>query len=612
MRNTKILLKGQNGQILVYVIIIMVVAVLVITPLVGLTYSGLRASSISYEKTQRLYAADAGVEDALEWLLGNGTVTKPGVTFPNDQHPDETYLLQDINGCNVQVDVHWEGNTTHGYLITTTATDNINNKKTEVEVHTFAGTGPTTKDILVPGNGTPGTSPFQYAVASLSSTTLTIQRRNGQPTTIVGDLYSGGNLVIEPDITLALNNGTASNAYAQGSITVGGGSLITGSAEAGGDLYLNAGAIVQQDCYAGGNIILDTGARIGGSAYAGGSIILSNYAQIGVNAVANGTITMNHGTSNPGFLTEIGGNASSNQNIYVGQVGGGPGAVVDGNAAAHNTVYTYSGGIVKGTITNNAPLFTLIPPQLPKLVNPNVENWATFYYYEAHGYVVPEPTGNSTYSPPPPAPPNPPGPHPRTSPPNDVYGTPYEQSNGQISSNVSWGSTHVTDPNGLTLKPQKTLTLLGNATIYVDGNVYLAPGSNIVGAGKIIAKGTINISNKNIGGPNDFVLFESLSTTVPAIQINNKNELYAVFYAPYSETEIWNMSDLHGSIVGQYIFNQGGGNTFGLSWNDQVANIGGLPGGNITIPGGGWIPGTVPSITYFGANIDWYHVVLQQ
>jgi hypothetical protein len=592
MKNTKILLKGQNGQILVYVIIIMVLAVLVITPLVGLTYSGLRASSISYEKMQRLYAADAGVEDALNWIL-SGNVTKSGQLPPNDLYPDETYLMQDINGCNVQVDVHWEGNATYGYLITTTATDNINNKRAKIQVHTFAGTSPGTKDILVPGNGTPGTSGFQYAVASLSTTTLTIQRRNGQPTTIVGDIYSGGDLIIEPSITLALNDGRASNAYAQGSITVGDGSVITGCAEAGGDLHLNAGAIVQQDCYAGGNIILDAGARIGGSAYAGGGIILSNYAQIGVNAVANGDITINHGTSNPGFLTEIGGNASSNQNIYVGQVGGGSShsAVVDGNAAAHNTVYTYPNGLVKGTTTNNAPLFNIIPPQLPQLVNPDVEHWRQVYFCEAHGYIVPEPKGNCSC-------PNP-SPHPRSG---------YEIAGGSFN-NISWGDMHVT--GDLTLKPNKTLTLLGNATIYVDGDMSLQSGSNIVGAGKIIATGTISIANKNIGGPNDFVLFESLSTEVPAIQINNKNELYAVFYAPYSETEIWNMSDLHGSIVGQYIFNQGGGNTFGLSWDNQVVNIDGLPGGNITIPGGGWIPGTVPAITFFGANIDWYHVLEQ-
>jgi Tfp pilus assembly protein PilX len=604
MRNTKILLKGQNGQILVYVIVIMVVAVLVITPLVGLTYSGLRASSISYEKMQRLYAADAGVEDALEWLIGNGTVTK-SVTLPDDNNPDVNYILPNIiNGCTVQVDVYWEGNTTHGYLITTTATDNINKKRAKVQVHTFAGTGPSTKDILVPGNGTPGTSGFQYAVASLGPETVRLKTNSGNnPSILAGDIYSGGDLVIDPDFTLALNDGRASNAYAKGSITVGDGSLITGCAEADGDLHLGAGAIVQQDAYAGGNIILDAGARIGGSAYAGGGIIMFNSAKsigvtrIGVDAVANGTITM----TSLGFLTEIGGNASSNQDIYVGQVGGGsiPSAVVDGNAAAHNTVYTYPNGLVKGTTTSSAPLFNLVPPQLPQLVNPDVVYWQKVYYCQAHGYVVPQnptpptlpcscnlthPCGNGSYA---------------------EYPAGLTVKNNK---NVNLGPTHI---YGGDLNVSGSITIIGNATIYVDGNVNLGPGSNVKGGGKIIATGTIFISNHNIGDPNDFVLLESLSTTVPAIQVKNNDDFYGVLYAPYSETSIWNMPNLQGSIVGQFIYNQGGGNQLDISWDSQVVNIPGLPGGNITIPGGGWVPGTVPTITFTGANIDWYHVLEQ-
>ena len=65
MRNKSNLMKGQSGQILAYTIIIIMLAGLIIAPLLSFTYGSWRAVKIREERTQELYASDAGIEDAM-------------------------------------------------------------------------------------------------------------------------------------------------------------------------------------------------------------------------------------------------------------------------------------------------------------------------------------------------------------------------------------------------------------------------------------------------------------------------------------------------------------------------------------------------------------------
>ncbi len=57
--------KGESGQVLVYVTIIVALAALIITPILQFTYAGHQSARVREERTLELYAADAGIEDAM-------------------------------------------------------------------------------------------------------------------------------------------------------------------------------------------------------------------------------------------------------------------------------------------------------------------------------------------------------------------------------------------------------------------------------------------------------------------------------------------------------------------------------------------------------------------
>ena len=71
------LVRQEKGKVLIMVLILLVVGGLVLTPLLGLMSTGLIAGQVYEGKMLQLYAADAGVEEAIHWLLEG----KP------DEHP---------------------------------------------------------------------------------------------------------------------------------------------------------------------------------------------------------------------------------------------------------------------------------------------------------------------------------------------------------------------------------------------------------------------------------------------------------------------------------------------------------------------------------------------
>jgi len=67
-----LLSKRESGQAFVLVLILLLIGGLMLTPLLGFVSTGLKASQLYEQKTDELYAADAGVEDAL-WRINNHT-----------------------------------------------------------------------------------------------------------------------------------------------------------------------------------------------------------------------------------------------------------------------------------------------------------------------------------------------------------------------------------------------------------------------------------------------------------------------------------------------------------------------------------------------------------
>jgi hypothetical protein len=94
-------IRDEKGQALLIVLILLLVGGLIIAPLLGYMSTGLKAGKIHEERMQELYAADAGVEDALYKIKSNYT---PFVNL--DVSDNLTYTLTNpVNGKTVNVTV---------------------------------------------------------------------------------------------------------------------------------------------------------------------------------------------------------------------------------------------------------------------------------------------------------------------------------------------------------------------------------------------------------------------------------------------------------------------------------------------------------------------------
>jgi len=86
--------RDETGQAFILVLILLVLGALIIAPLLGFMSTGLIAGQLNEKRMSELYAADAGIEDAI-WKIMNGLV------------PAEYDLV--VNGKNVHVTVPPDG-----------------------------------------------------------------------------------------------------------------------------------------------------------------------------------------------------------------------------------------------------------------------------------------------------------------------------------------------------------------------------------------------------------------------------------------------------------------------------------------------------------------------
>jgi hypothetical protein len=94
---------GQEGNALILVLILLVVGGLILAPMLGLMSTGLLAGQVYEKKTDELYAADAGVEDAC-WQLKQ-TEPDPTKVPASPEEPPLTYSLQSLNGKEIEVNI---------------------------------------------------------------------------------------------------------------------------------------------------------------------------------------------------------------------------------------------------------------------------------------------------------------------------------------------------------------------------------------------------------------------------------------------------------------------------------------------------------------------------
>ncbi len=106
MKNVlKKLVRDEEGQAFILVLIFLLVGGLIIAPLLGFMSTGLKVGQMHEEKMEGLYAADAGVEDALYKIINNDALLPAvlGESYPYDLE-DETGLIY-INGNSVHVEI---------------------------------------------------------------------------------------------------------------------------------------------------------------------------------------------------------------------------------------------------------------------------------------------------------------------------------------------------------------------------------------------------------------------------------------------------------------------------------------------------------------------------
>ena len=93
-------IRGEQGKVLIMVLILLVVGGLVLTPLLGLMSTGLISGQVYERKTAELYAADAGVEEAI-WRIQT-----ENITFVDDEASLDSIT---VNDKAVKVEVKREG-----------------------------------------------------------------------------------------------------------------------------------------------------------------------------------------------------------------------------------------------------------------------------------------------------------------------------------------------------------------------------------------------------------------------------------------------------------------------------------------------------------------------
>jgi len=129
----KILVRGEKGYILILALLVLVVVGLISGPVLSYMVSGLRAGHIFETGAAELYAADAGVEDAV-WKIQHPD--EAGYLPCSAGNPPRLYNITDVNGRSVQVSiesVYAVENMTFIYRVLSTATSN--GSGTEIEAY---------------------------------------------------------------------------------------------------------------------------------------------------------------------------------------------------------------------------------------------------------------------------------------------------------------------------------------------------------------------------------------------------------------------------------------------------------------------------------------------
>jgi len=135
------LARDEKGAAMVVALILLLISGLIAAPLLSHMGSGLLTGEVYETRTAELYAADAGVEDAV-WKINNQVDEVKYLYCGGGNHsysyPEPGDPPFELNGESVAVTITWVNNTTNGatYLVESTATGN--NSRTKIDAYITA------------------------------------------------------------------------------------------------------------------------------------------------------------------------------------------------------------------------------------------------------------------------------------------------------------------------------------------------------------------------------------------------------------------------------------------------------------------------------------------
>jgi len=240
MKNSvKRIMGDEKGKILILILALLVVGALVLAPLLGLMSTGLAAGQVYEKKTDELYAADAGIEDAM-WKLQNPDVSQ----LPHNQCADtpwtHNYTMPTINGKSVFVEIEYLG----GGLFKITSTSSDDGSSTTLLSY-VQGTYVEGYDVVVENGGT-----YEGAVTDESV-------YGEGDLHITGSIEDGGVVFVEGALTVDANIEGDAQVYVMGDLTMNGFSNIEGTAIVcvGGNLTIGHCSEDGVEVYVEGNLI---------------------------------------------------------------------------------------------------------------------------------------------------------------------------------------------------------------------------------------------------------------------------------------------------------------------------------------------------------------------
>jgi len=126
--------RDRNGGAMEFVLILLGLGGLIMAPVLGLMSTGLLAGQVYEQKTDELYAADAGVEDAVWKIRNQDQVPEVYYLYCGGGNNSYSYNVTDVNGKSVAVTITYLSDVTHTYRIESLASSDGSGTKIEAYI----------------------------------------------------------------------------------------------------------------------------------------------------------------------------------------------------------------------------------------------------------------------------------------------------------------------------------------------------------------------------------------------------------------------------------------------------------------------------------------------